>query len=82
MADLLTPEEAAERAKLHPQTIRRMCARGELHALKLAGKWRIPEKSLLAPAKPARIKPSVPHDTVVGEASNFGRHLRAIKEAS
>jgi excisionase family DNA binding protein len=40
---LLTAEQVAERTQLCPATIRRLCARGQLRATKLAGKWRIAE---------------------------------------
>lgn len=36
-----TPEECAERAKLHVETIVRKCRSGELRATKPAGQWRI-----------------------------------------
>jgi excisionase family DNA binding protein len=39
----LTPEQVAESTQLSPVTIRRLCARREIRATKLAGQWRIPE---------------------------------------
>jgi len=38
---MYTPEQAAAIAQLHPETIVRMCRRGELRATKPAGRWRI-----------------------------------------
>jgi excisionase family DNA binding protein len=40
---LLTPEEVAEETRLCTATVRRLCARGEIRATKLAGQWRISE---------------------------------------
>jgi len=31
---------------MHPQTVRRMIKRGELLAVKLAGKWKIPQSEM------------------------------------
>ena len=41
MTDLLTPEQCASAAQLHPETILRKCRSGELRATKPAGQWRI-----------------------------------------
>jgi len=45
MDGLLTVEEAAERLRLHPGTVRSMLRAGTIHGLKI-GTWRIPESSL------------------------------------
>jgi excisionase family DNA binding protein len=45
---LLTPEDVAEILALNVVTIRRMCARGDLPARKIAGKWRIGQYDLKA----------------------------------
>lgn len=38
---LLTPDQCAELAQLHPETIVRKCRSGEIKATKPAGQWRI-----------------------------------------
>ncbi|MHB1808132.1 MAG: helix-turn-helix domain-containing protein [Solirubrobacteraceae bacterium] len=43
---LLTLDEAAERVRLSPWTLRRAIKRGELHCYRPAGRIRIPERSL------------------------------------
>lgn len=43
---LLTTQEAADRLKVHPETVRRMIHRGELEALPLGRQYRITEESL------------------------------------
>jgi excisionase family DNA binding protein len=40
---LLTCAQVARETQLCPVTVRRLCARGEIRATKLAGHWRIPE---------------------------------------
>ncbi len=50
---LLTVEEAALALAVHPETVRRMIRRNELHAVKVAGKWRVPRSALLALQQPA-----------------------------
>jgi excisionase family DNA binding protein len=42
----LTPEEAAEILKLHPETVRRMLNDGRLPGAKLGGSWRIRQSDL------------------------------------
>lgn len=49
MADgeLLTVEQAAEKLKMHPDTIRRLLRDGQLPGIKLGKRqWRIPSKAL------------------------------------
>jgi excisionase family DNA binding protein len=43
----LTPEQVAENTQLCTATIRRLCARGDIRATKLAGQWRIPEDAYM-----------------------------------
>ena len=43
---LLTTEEAAKILSVCPSTIRRLCRRGELPAVKIGSTWRVPPKSL------------------------------------
>lgn len=51
-AELLTVEEAAERLKINPQTIRRWIRRGMLPAAKIGRKeWRISEDDLFSALK-------------------------------
>lgn len=52
---MLTPTQAAERLQLHERTIRRMCGRGDLPGVLVAGQWRIDESDLptTAPRRPA-----------------------------
>ncbi len=37
-----TPVEIAEEMKLNPETVRRMCKRGDMYAIKCGNQWRIP----------------------------------------
>ena len=48
-AQLLTVNEAAELLRVSNMTVRRMCARGELVAVKVGSQWRINRESALAP---------------------------------
>lgn len=50
MEQLLTVEEAAERLKLHPETIREHLRAGILRGIKKGRSWRIPESALLEPS--------------------------------
>lgn len=38
--DWLTIEEAAEYTRFHPDTLRDLCRRGDLQAVKVGGSWR------------------------------------------
>jgi len=40
--DLLTVEEAAERLKLAPKTVRKLCGSRSLTAIRIQQRWRIP----------------------------------------
>lgn len=46
--ELLTVKDVADALKLHPQTVRRMIARGELPATKIRGRVRVETQELLA----------------------------------
>jgi len=48
---LLTPNEAADRLRLHPQTVQRLCKRGVIPGKKVGGVWRIPLSYINDPAK-------------------------------
>ncbi len=52
---MLTAAQAAARLQLHERTVRRMCQRGDLAGVLVAGRWRLPEETLpgVAPARPA-----------------------------
>lgn len=83
---LLTPEQVADRTQLCLATVRRLCQRGEIEAVKLAGQWRIPEDNYLAwiqNSTPTPPDPGVaaPRGAKVGKSSTFGRQLRAIGES-
>lgn len=78
---LLTPKDVAARTQLCEATIRRLCQRGEIHALKPAGQWRITEEALaayLAGSAPRPPLAPVP-DGTVGSSPSFARRLQAIK---
>ncbi len=47
MNQLVSLPESARRLGLHPQTLKRRILRGELHGMKVLGRWRIPEAELL-----------------------------------
>jgi excisionase family DNA binding protein len=46
LRDLLTVEEAAERLKLAPKTVRKLCLSRRLTALRVQRSWRIPMAAL------------------------------------
>ena len=46
LRDLLTIEEAAERLKLAPKTVRKLCLSRRLTALRIQRSWRIPLAAL------------------------------------
>ena len=46
LRDLLTVEEAAERLKLAPKTVRKLCFSRRLTALRIQRSWRIPMAAL------------------------------------
>lgn len=41
----ITVEEAARALRVHPRTIRRICERGELRAIRVGRQWRIDRAS-------------------------------------
>lgn len=49
MTTLLTTMEVADRLRIHPDTVRRMCARGDLTVTRVGGRLRIHEDSLPTP---------------------------------
>lgn len=48
--DLITPEEFAREAKVHPETIRRLCRQGRLEHVRVGAHIRVP-RSALVPRK-------------------------------
>ena len=46
LRDLLTVEEAAERLKLAPKTVRKLCLSRRLTAIRVQRSWRIPMAAL------------------------------------
>jgi excisionase family DNA binding protein len=46
LRDLLTVEEAAERLKLAPKTVRKLCLSRRLTAIRVQRSWRIPLAAL------------------------------------
>jgi excisionase family DNA binding protein len=46
LRDLLTVEEAAERLKLTPKTVRKLCLSRRLTAIRVQRSWRIPLAAL------------------------------------
>ena len=43
---MLTAEEVAERVRVHPETIRRMCRAGQIRCWKIGRQWRVDERDL------------------------------------
>lgn len=41
MEEYLTPEEVAQKLKLHPDTVARLLRQGKIPGYKVAGSWRI-----------------------------------------
>lgn len=41
MENLLSPDEAADILRCHPETVKRLCRRGELPAIKIGRQWRL-----------------------------------------
>ena len=77
MTSMLSVLEAAERVACHPATIRRMIQRGQIPAVRVGSRWRVPAESLqatyMAAAQPAPISPPVPQ-------GHFARLARALPE--
>lgn len=46
LRDLMTVEEAAERLKLAPKTVRKLCVSRSLTAIRIQRVWRIPAVAL------------------------------------
>lgn len=57
MANYMTADEYAAVMGIHPQSVRQMCARGDIKAIKVGKLWRIPEPpkgdEAPAPSRPA-----------------------------
>ena len=43
---VVTTSEAAQFLGCHPKTVRTLCQRGEIRAVKLGAEWRIPTEAL------------------------------------
>jgi len=41
-----SPEEVAEIMNIRPETVRELCRKDKLKAIKIGRKWRIPESSI------------------------------------
>ncbi len=54
----LTVEEAAQVLTLHPETVRRMIRRGELGAVKVARRLRVPQSALEALKVKSEVQPA------------------------
>lgn len=56
MESLLTVEQYATRAQLHPDSVRRQLREGRLRAVKKGRVWRIPESAMMedSPNRPSR----------------------------
>ena len=51
---LLTPEEAAERLRVSPETIKKWCRSGRIRAVKVSVLWRLREEAVEAFIKDRR----------------------------
>ena len=72
--EMLTVQQAAERASCHPATIRRMIQRGELPALRVGSRWRVPAASLEAGYLQASATPR-PAPEPAGRCAQIAREL-------
>lgn len=43
---VVTTTQAAQYLDCHPKTVRQLCQRGEIRAIKLGSEWRIPTEAL------------------------------------
>lgn len=79
----VSPDEYAEMMGLHPYTVRRMCAKGELEAVKCGSRWRIPvgeSPEAEEPAGDARLDAIVHALDAMGEAiAVMNRELEAMR---
>lgn len=57
---LYTVEEAAERLKMHPDTLRRQLRQGRIKSVRTGKLWRIPESVLIAPESAQKPTSSAP----------------------
>ena len=46
MEQYLTPEEVAEKLRLHPETVKRLLRQGKLPGYKIEGSWRVNAEDL------------------------------------
>jgi excisionase family DNA binding protein len=65
-----TVDEAAERLRMHPDTLRRQLRQGRIRSVRTGKLWRIPESALEAPGIEAAA-PSVPNQSVPLYPSRF-----------
>lgn len=83
MRTYVSADEFAEMMGLNPHAVRRMCARGELGAVKCGSRWRIPlDESPEAddPAEDARLDAIVHALDAMGEAiAAMNRELEAMR---
>lgn len=83
MRTYVSADEFAEMMGLNPHAVRRMCARGELGAVKCGSRWRIPlDESPEAdgPAEDARLDAIVHALDAMGEAiAAMNRELDAMR---
>ena len=74
---MLTVQEAAERVSCHPATIRRMIQRGQIPAVRVGSRWRVPSVSLEA----TYLVSSLPAPTASrAPQGHFARLARALPE--
>lgn len=91
--ELLSCEVVAKILDCHPGTVRRMAARNEIPAVKIAGKWKIPRKTFFewldsrasgdsSPmAPPADPRPSVPAHARQARQGNAQRRTKRKQES-
>lgn len=83
MSKYVSPDEFAGMMGLHPHAVRRMCASGELGAVKCGSRWRIPvgeSQEAEEPAEDARLDAIVHALDSMGEAiAAMNRELEAMR---
>lgn len=80
MANYMTVDEYAAVMGIHPQSVRQMCARGDIKAIKVGKLWRIPEPPGGEEA-PVKSAPSIEEArALVARIDEACSQLRALRD--
>lgn len=80
MGEFFTPEEVAAKLKVHPRTVKRMCAAGLLGGRRAGNRWRIPA-SAIAAYEAGDVTPAVTSQTAPQRTLTPIRVAPAVEDA-